>query len=274
MKIKWLLSVVLTMTMGAVARSSAPFVSWKQLEEGSPYIIIARCGNPVPASGTIVYEPTSDSTIDVIFVLKGTNSVSSARLWTDHWLQPGENYPVSTNLMLSVDWGSAVKNSGDGYLMTPNGKFAQFQLADATGNIIPPNPHAGANLLERHINGDAPRFILGLILVYETNLPAWVSPASGSLVADFPRTISINVYPQFKYGGIVGEIGSATNLPPFNVGLLKLDEIYSIANEGDYTLTVQPVLYKRYNHPDNTILDRVDLPVVTTKIHMMPNVKQ
>jgi hypothetical protein len=71
---------------------------------------------------------------------------------------------------------------------------------------------------------------------------------------------------------MVGEIGAATNMPPFYVGLLKLDEIYSVTNEGDYTLTVQPVLYKRSNTNQAT-LNRVDLPSVTTKVHLVPNVK-
>ena len=93
------------------------------------------------------------------------------------------------------------------------------------------------------------------------------------MAANFPRRISTNAYPRFEYGGIAGEIGSATNRPPFYVGLLKLDEIYSITDEGDYTLIVQPVLYKRYNHTDNAVLDRVDLPCVTTKVHLVPNVK-
>ena len=51
--------------------------------------------------------------------------------------------------------------------------------------------------------------------------------------------------------------------------ILKLDEVYSITTKGDYTLTVQPVLYKRRN-ADATTLDRVDLPAVTTKVHFDP----
>jgi len=189
----------------------------------------------------------------------------------------GHVYPVSTNLLLRVEWGSAIKNSwgsiekpsGEQYYRTPNGKFAQFELRDAKGNVISPNPNAGTNLLEWLIYSDSMR--AGRKLTYETNLPAWVSPASGSLVANFPKTISTNVYPQFQYGGVAGEIGANTNLPPFNVGLLKLDEIYSVTNEGDYTLAVEPVLYKK--RVETNILDRVDLPCITTQIHLFPNVK-
>jgi len=181
----------------------------------------------------------------------------------NYWYpKEGAGHPISTNLMLSVDWGSVTKSSLDGhYYRPPNGKFAKFELLDAKGNVISSNPNAGSNLLIKLSGG-----------TYGTNLPTWVSPASGSLVAKFQKTISTNVYPQDQYSGMVGEIGAATNMPPFYVGLLKLDEIYSVTNEGDYTLTVQPVLYKRSN-TNQAILNRVDLPSVTTKVHLVPNVK-
>jgi len=201
---------------------------------------------------------------------------------TNYWV-PNEKvrYPVSTNLILSVQWGCEVRNSGDGYYMTPNGKFSKFELVDAKGNVIPPNPNAGTNLLIELYNwcqrsyptmslapGQSPPKIS-----YENNLPAWASTTSGSLVAKFPKTIATNVYPYQEYTGMIGKIHCATNWPPPYLGFLKLDEIYSVTNEGDFTLTVQPVLYKRYNHKDNAVLDRVDLPSVTTKVHLVPNVK-
>lgn len=195
---------------------------------------------------------------------------------TNFWVpQERVMYPVSTNLMLRVEWGSPVKNSGNGYFLTPNGKFAKFELRDIHGNVVLPNPNAGTNLLERILKSHTGLLSFPDIsrkLVYETNLPSWVSPSSGSLVADFPETISTNVYPRIESSGVAGKIdsdiqgetGSATNMPPIYVGLLKLDEVYSITNAGDYALTVQPVLYKRYNLADNAILERVDLPSVTT----------
>jgi hypothetical protein len=88
-------------------------------------------------------------------------------------------------------------------------------------------------------------------------------------VAIFPKTISTNVYPYF-YNNMLGEIsGSATNFPPVGINALKLEEVYSVTNEGDYTLTVQPVLYKK--RVETNLLDRVDLPTVSTKIHLMPS---
>jgi len=37
------------------------------------------------------------------------------------------------------------------------------------------------------------------------------------------------------------------------ISLLQLDGIYFVAKEWDYTLTVQPVLYKRDNYADAAI---------------------
>jgi hypothetical protein len=191
----------------------------------------------------------------------------------------GHIHPVSTNLMLIVEWGSPVKNSGGGYYMSPNGKFVRFELLDAHGKEVSPNPNAGTNLLVR----TADTYDSGLKL-YGTNLPSWVAPLSGALAADFPKFIPANAYPQYfpinistnaysqyKAYGMVGKIESWTNRPPFWVALLKLDEIYSVTNEGDYTLTVQPVLYKQ--RIGTNVLDRVDLPSVTTKVHLVPNGK-
>jgi hypothetical protein len=159
-----------------------------------------------------------------------------------------------------------VKNSGNGYFLTPNGKFAKFELLDANGTIIQPRPNSGTNLLE---NGT---LYHGFKLKYGPHLPTWASPSNGLLETKSPRVISTNVYPRVPNGQMAGGIESATNLPPFYVGLLRLDETYSIISEGDYTLTVQPVLYMQKSH-DSEFLERVDLPSVTTKVHLVPNVK-
>jgi len=194
----------------------------------------------------------------------------------NYWYPPkGFGHPVSTNLMLIVEWGSPVKNSGAGYYLTPNDKFAKFELSDAQGNIVTPNTNAGTNLLVRQINSNSMGG--GLKLIYETNLPTWMGLLNGSMVAKFPKTISTDVYPYFEYDNgygkirrqIMGETGSVTSRPPFYIGFLKLDEIYPVTNEGDYTLTVQPILYKK--RIGTNILDRVDLPEVSAKIHLVPN---
>ncbi len=185
---------------------------------------------------------------------------------TNFALRAGAPYPLTTNLMLSVEWGSPVKNSGGGYFLTPNGKFAKFELLDAKGNVLPPTARAGVHALGelRNVNGVPPSG-----LSFRTN-PAWLSLESGLVVSTFPETISTNVYPIGDTDQMPGEIWSLTNRLPAYISLLEMDKVYCVTNEGDYTLTVQPVLYKQGDYTDASILDRVDLPSVTTKIHLAP----
>jgi hypothetical protein len=229
-------------------------------------------------------------------MMRGTNGyyefVKPGEFWNGTWKEDTNGWrvqlrvypmnPIETNLILRVEWGSAVKNSGDGYYMTPNGKYAKFELSDAKGNIIPLISHVGINWMELILENQSSLISFPDIsrkLVYQTNLPSWVALSNGSLVADFPKAISTNVYPRIEYSriagnvysDIMGEIDSTTNRPPFFVGLFRLDYIYSVTNEGDYTLTVQPVLYKK--RIETNILDRVDLPSVTTTVHLVPNAK-
>jgi hypothetical protein len=185
-------------------------------------------------------------------------------------LQRGIWGPVSTNLVLCVEWGSQAKDSGGGYYLTPNGKFAKFELQDANGKVVSPNPNAGTNLLGRLLDGHTGNHIE---LTYPSLLPAWAAPNTESLVAHFPRTVSTNVYPRSRGGYIAGDIWTVTNRPPTYISYLKLDEVYSVTNEGDYTLTVQPVLYKQGSHAGAAILDRVDLPAVSTTVHLVRNAR-
>ena len=87
-------------------------------------------------------------------------------------------------------------------------QVCQIRIIGYQGKFVPPNPNAGTNLMEEVLIRfksvgsfpDIPRK-----LVYETNLPAWVSPYNGSLVADFPKTISTNVYPRIESSGVDGK---------------------------------------------------------------------
>lgn len=99
-----------------------------------------------------------------------------------------------------------------------------------------------------------------------------MTPNSGSLVARFPKAIPISIYPRSRWGYILGGLWTVTNRPPSAINFLTLDEVYSVPKEGDYTLTVQPVLYRR-SDSDAGVLDRVDLPAVTTRVHLVPNAK-
>jgi hypothetical protein len=207
----------------------------------------------------------------------------------------------NSNPVLRVECGNVLINSGGGYLRSPNGKFAKFELRNANGDIIVPKPNAGTNLLKDVY------FDQG----YGTVQPVWAISPNGAMEQSFPPTILTNVYPKYPQCancGIVGYISVGKDSPPALLNLLNVDDLYSITNEGIYTLCVQPIIYKqrldffpasreklmeileKQGHDNvasyisngvyfvNTnatdpALHRVDLPSVTTKIHLIPNVK-
>jgi hypothetical protein len=184
---------------------------------------------------------------------------------------------VSTNVsdMSGVTVGSKVTNSGPGYLRSPYEKFAKFELLDSAGKIVQPKPNAGTNMLKWYTHNEV--YQTNTHTWYnrgwsdQTNVPAWASPTNGSLVVDFPETASSKDYPHYGTS-IVGDFDFSRG-EPAPINLFTLGDLYSITNEGDYTLIVQAVLYKQFNHTNRDILDRVDLPSVTTKVHLVPNVK-
>jgi len=91
-----IIAIALLFAIGALARVIAPFKSWNEVERLSSYIVIARCGEPTaPMPNVITINATrSDSAIEIVSVLKGTNSLGSSRLLTDHDLQKGEIYLI------------------------------------------------------------------------------------------------------------------------------------------------------------------------------------
>jgi len=54
-----------------------------------------------------------------------------------------------------------MRSSGGWCFSTPNGKFAKFELLDASGNIIPAKPSAGARLLQQLVYFTKPTCQLG-----------------------------------------------------------------------------------------------------------------
>ncbi len=186
---------------------------------------------------------------------------------------------TNTSYPSVIGVGSLIKNSGGGYWTPPYGKFAKFELLDADGKMMQPKPNAGTNMIkwwnyhnQAYQTNTHTWFDRGWL--DQTNVPAWASPTNGLLAVDFPETASAKDYPHF--GKSIGSIVGAFNFSrgePSTISTFVLGDLYSITNEGDYTLTVQPVLFKQYNHANRDILDRVDLPSVTTKVHLVPNAK-
>jgi hypothetical protein len=173
----------------------------------------------------------------------------------------------------AVKVGSIITNSGAGLLPSPDGKYAKLELLDASGRAVPTRRGAALNLYQMKY-GDQK----------EDRLANQHPPSSwdATVERNYPDTISDLEYPRpnwdsslFEKGGFFEFAGFVSNGPPCQIGFIKFDDIFDIKAEGDYTLIVQPVLY-RMHYDGGTFqgyLDRVDLPSVTTKVHLVPNVK-
>ena len=84
------------MTVDVTARIIDTFRSWDDLKSMSSYIAVIECGNPTPPNPhfKIANATKSDSAIQTVFILKGTNNVSPTRLLTDRELCSGKRYLV------------------------------------------------------------------------------------------------------------------------------------------------------------------------------------
>jgi hypothetical protein len=179
--------------------------------------------------------------------------------------------PSGTNEGVIVKVGSVVTNSGAGLLPSPDGKYVKLELLDSNGKAVPTRSGAALNLYRmlyavqkesQIINAHTPS---NWDATVERNYPDTISDL------EYPRS---NVdFPLSKKGGFFRFVGFVSNGPPCQIGFIKFNDIFDIKTEGDYTLTVQPVLY-RMHYDGGTFqgyLDRVDLPCVTTKVHLVPN---
>jgi hypothetical protein len=221
--------------------------------------------------------------------------------WQGSWREDTNGWRtllITERSRLTVEVGSIVHDA-DGCFITPNGKFAQFELRDGDGNAVPLKKNAGTNLLA----------IFDSRFSYRTDLPKWAAPLAGSLVADFPETTTTNVLP--RWNGKADTLSPCgftfvSNGAPGQIAQFNLDDEFSITNAGDYMLTVQPVIYSRHiaritlsreqlakllkegvdmayyggddkfyaeTNLNNAILYRRDFPSVTTKVHLVPNEK-
>jgi len=90
-----------------------------------------------------------------------------------------------------------------------------------------------------------------------------------SVESQFPAQIPEYKFPKWPDGGFKAHFGFFSNSPPVYLNEIALGQIYQIKVAGDYTFTVCPIIYKHeINAP---YFDRVNLPCVTTKIHLLPN---
>lgn len=124
------------------------------------------------------------------------------------------------------------------YLIPPGRKLAKVELRDAQGVLLVP-------LKGKKLDGDLPQRIL---------------------TKDLPRV------PRFGHSGgfLEGWLILGPNLPdrPWQ---FPMQDIYRIEKEGEYTFTVNVAIY--HFMPDQQSVVRMDLPPVSTNIHLTPSGK-
>lgn len=125
MKTKIIIILSLLIAISVVARIIPPFQSWGQLQNWSSSIVIVVAG--YPAQPTPAYwhgSPTeSDFGVTVFSVLKGTNSVRTARLQTDHELKTGQAY-----LVFSDSYDDGIYKAWEDYRVLPLGSFKKEMI--------------------------------------------------------------------------------------------------------------------------------------------------
>lgn len=183
---------------------------------------------------------------------------NTAQFWDGVWAEDTNGWRVQLNIQnantpqvaVVVSFGSVVRNSDDGtgeYFLPPHELFPKFELKSSDGKILQPYPGC---VVEK----------------------------------DCPSRIPVSSFPTYKISYLVGEIWFVTNGPPCPIVPQEFRAYYAITNKGEYTLTVRPVLYqnrtgkkieiaKDFNGMNTNCFDRVDLPEVSTKVHLVPNVK-
>lgn len=177
---------------------------------------------------------------------------------------------------MSTCVGSMVTNSGAGLLPTPDGKYAQLKLVDADGKVVPPKRGVALKLYENY--GFSPPLTekqVNELVVRPPPPTAW----DASVERVYPETLSDLEYQRWRttdYAHMIGSYmhfaGFTSNGPPCQIGFIRFNDIFSIKKAGEYTVTVQPVLYRQHFEGGTFqgYLDRVDLPSVTTKVHLVP----
>lgn len=96
MKTKVICIFTLLIAAVATARLAPVFPGWDRLKQICPDIFVARCGESASPGQYMeaVNAYTSDSRVNIISVLKGTNSVAAGRLQTDYDLVQNDYYLV------------------------------------------------------------------------------------------------------------------------------------------------------------------------------------
>jgi len=128
-------------------------------------------------------------------------------------------------------------NAGFVYFLPASGRPPKMELQDANNIIIPP--------VKNSMDGELTKTIS------EGNLPQY--HADGALTGHGIKFKSFSIGANTPYV-----------LKEFDIG-----DVYKVKKEDVYVLTVFPVVYKL--EPNGKYADRIDLPCVTTKVHLVPS---
>ena len=159
-------------------------------------------------------------------------------MWPGVWVEGTNGWRVqlccwntnSQDCGVSIEIGNVKTNIGRGYYWTPKERFLKCDLIDSNGTAISQIP--------------------GIVLSEK-----------------FPARLPLHDFGAWPDGRLKGRIGFMTNSPPWVLKQFQFQDKYLLKYEGDYTLAVCVVLYKSGT---NNVANRIDLPCVSTKIHLRP----
>lgn len=189
------------------------------------------------------------------------------------------------NGLVWVQAGSAAVNSGAGLLTTPDGKYARLELVDGKGEAVPTRKGAAQILYWAESLGRSSIDNKDALGDIRKNYQKWYlncqppSDNDSSVTRVYPDMITDLEYMRHRKewhpsptGSFIWNVGFASNGPPCMIGWFRLNDIFAVKTEGDYDLTVQPVLFRMHHEGGifQGYLDRIDLPCVTTKVHLIP----
>ncbi len=133
-------------------------------------------------------------------------------------------------------WVLSSTNAGLVYVYPPSGKPPKLELQDTNGIIIQP--------IKNRMDGELPQ-----------RLPA------NDLRKYYSDGLFYGHGVKYKYFMIGKNV-------PNTLNDFVISDVYQVKEEANYTLTVFPMLYKFETNREYA--DRIDLPCVTTKIHLAP----
>jgi hypothetical protein len=162
---------------------------------------------------------------------EGTNGLRVQLYWSED--TPG-------NPWLTVFVGSTAMSSGGLYFGPPSQKLAEFELKDSKGVLAPLK--SGVEMVGQ----------------FASRLP----------LSDMPRYKAYSSWGSSAQGNLKHQLGFSSDGPPIPLKQFKLRDVCQISHEDDYTLTICAVIYKFETNMQ--YLDRIDLPCISTKIHLRP----